>query len=570
MSRGRRLARRTGAAGLAVALVATLGACGTGGKDRLDYLVDARVRTYNANTVDGYADGAVMALARVLPGFSYLGPDGQVVADRDIGTVTQEEGNSLTLKYTFNEKAVYSDGHPMVCDDLMLAASAMSGHVPGFTPATSAGYRDIARIDCTPGAREATVTFARGRDYAQWPALFGAGTLLPSHVVGRKAGVTDVVGAITGNDGPALRKLGEAWSTGFALDPATPIDPAVFLSAGPYKLSAYTVADGLRLVANDKWWGDAPAAPEITVWPRGTDGDRAVADGLIDVVDTADLSLADRVMGRAPTEFTGAESRTAAKDPRPLSVTQLVLSQRGVFADAAVRRAFASCVPRDALARRFGANGLVWSLRTVAPADSLGSALNGQFARRYPRADLQRTRALLADRAAGEGGRRPGVTVRIGYAAPDPVAAAAVAAITASCGTGGITVTDASTPDLQPGALGKDVDVLLTNGATGSAAAGTASGFPAAYQLFGGDPLNLPGYRNPEVSGAIADLSLTTSDSARLPLVRTAENAAWEAMVSIPLYGTVRAREHTGAAGGVVPGLARTGTGWNMDRWTQR
>lgn len=577
MSKGRRIAMRTSVLGVSAALVATLAACGSSEPDRIDYLIDAQVRTYNANSVDGNAGGAVMALARVLPGFSYLGPDGQVVADRDIGTVTQEEGASLTLRYTFNQKAVYSDGHPMVCDDLMLAATAMSGRTPGFAPATTAGYRDIARIECTPGAREAVVTFARGRDYAQWQALFGVGTLLPSHVIARKAGVNDVVGAITRNDGAALRKLGEAWTSGFALAPTEKVDPSVFLSSGPYKVTAYTVADGLQLVSNDKWWGEAPPSPEVTVWPRGTDTEKALAAGRIDVVDTGDLTVADRVMGRAPAEFSPSDNRAAAKDPRPLSVTQLVLSSKGVFANPTVRRAFASCVPRDSLARRFGANGVVWSMRTVAPADSLGSALNGQFGRRFPRADIQRTRALLAEAGGApteDGAEEPaaptkGATVRIGYVAPDPAGKAVVAAIASSCQAGGITVTDASSPELEVGALGKDVDVLLTNGATGTAAAGTASGFPTAYQLFGGDPLNLPNFRNPQVSGAIADLSLTTSDSARLPLVRSIENAAWDDVASIPLYGTVRARENTGAVGGVVPGLARTGTGWNMDRWTQ-
>ena len=95
----------------------------------------------------------------------------------------------------------------------------------------------------------------------------------------------------------------------------------------------------------------------------------------------------------------------------------------------------------------------------------------------------------------------------------------------------------------------------------------SASGLPDLYQLFGGDPLNLAGYRNPQVTGAINDLAVTVSDSARLPLLRTVETAAWDAMVSLPLYGTVRARENTTRTSRVVPGLAYTGTGWNMDRW---
>lgn len=570
MTGGRRRVTRGVVASLVAATAVGLAACGSGERDQIDYLVDARVADYNVNTVEGYSSGAIMALARVLPGFSYLGPDGQVVADRDIGTVTLEEGPSLTVKYTFAPGAVYSDGKPMVCDDIVLAAAAMGGKVRGFTPATTAGYRDISNVECTPGGTSATVVFARGRDYAQWPALFGVGALLPSHIVARRSGVTDLVGVLGSRDQEAIDKIAAAWNTGFALEPGKPIDPMDFPSAGPYRLSDYTVDGGLELVANDKWWGDQPATANIVVWPRGTAGTAAVGDGRVEVLDTGDRKTADQVMGRAVAAYDGSENRTGSRDPRPLSVTQLMPAARGIMADPAVRRAFANCVPRDSLARRFGANGLVWSVRTVAPGDSLGSALNQQFARRYPRPDVRRAKELIDQRPAADDGRpAPAATVRLGYVGPDEAGAAVTAAIAASCAGAGITVTDVGGPTVGPAALGADVDVLLVNGPTGSAAAGTASGFPAAYQLFTGDPLNLSNFRNAQASGAINDLSLTRSDSARLPLARAAEQAAWDAVASIPLYGTVRYREHTGSVGRVVPSLAQTGTGWNMDRWVR-
>ncbi|MFZ2510827.1 MAG: ABC transporter substrate-binding protein, partial [Gordonia sp. (in: high G+C Gram-positive bacteria)] len=474
------------------------------------------------------------------------------------------------LKYTFAPGAVYSDGNPMVCDDIVLAAAAMGGKVRGFTAATTAGYRDIADVACTPGATTATVTFGRGRDYAQWPALFGVGALVPSHIVARRSGVTDLVGALGSRDQEAIDKIATAWNTGFALEPGKQIDPMDFPSAGPYRVDTYTVDGGMELVANDTWWGEQPATPRIVVWPRGTAGSTAVSDGRIEVLDTADQQAADQVAGRAVAAYDGSENRSGSRDPRPLSVTQLMPAARGIMADPAVRRAFAQCVPRDNLARRFGANGVVWSVRTVAPGDALGSALNGQFARRYPRADVRRAKELIDQRPAGDDGiPAPAVTVRLGYLGPDAVGKAVAETIAGSCAAAGITVTDVSGPTIGPAALGTEVDVLLTNGPTGRAAAGTASGFPAAYQLFAGDPLNVSNFRNDRASGAINDLSLTQSDSARLPLARIAEEAAWDGLASIPLYGSVRFRENTGGVDRVVPGLAQTGTGWNMDRWVR-
>lgn len=559
--RGRR--RLPAAAIAALSLTTVLVACGSDEEGGIGYLTDATVSTYNTNTVDGYASGAIMGLARVLPGFSYLGPDGQVVMDRDIGTVSVVDGPSLTLKYTFSDHAVYSDGHPMTCDDLLLAATAMGGRAKGFDQATTAGYREIENVSCTPGEKEATVTFRRGRDYTAWRALFGPGVLLPAHVVGRIAGVPDVARAINDDKVSDIGKIAKAWNTGFDLKPGQDIGDDTFLASGPYRVTGFDEADGLVLKRNEKWWGQPAATDTVRVFTQETDTGKAVADGRVRVADTGDLALADRLMGRAADEAAGGPNRTAAKDRLPLSVTQLVFSDRGVLSDVNARKAFAACVPRDELARKYGANGVVWSLRTVSPSDPLGGALNAQYARRYPRADIARARSLMNQRA--QGGAK--MTVRVAHAGADPIAKAVITQIGESCASAGITVTDVDQPGTAPSDLGVNADVLLTNGPTGGAAAGTASGLPDAYQLFGGDPLNLPEFRNGQVTGALSDLAITVSDSARLPLYRTVETAAWDSMVSLPLYGTVRAREHTAGTTRVVPGRGYTGTGWNMDRW---
>ncbi|GEE02686.1 putative lipoprotein [Gordonia spumicola] len=553
--------RRVAALTAALAAAGTLlVACGDDEKSSVDYLVDARVRSLNVNTRDGYADGALMALTRVLPGFSYIGPQGQTVADRDIGTATLQESSPMTVRYEFSADAVYSDGHAMTCDDLLLAATAMGGRVAGFDAATHAGYQDIDKVDCAPGARSATVTFRQGASYGDWAGLFGAGTLLPAHVVGRIAGVADVHGAITGKDAKALGKIADAWNTGFALAPGREVDKDTILSSGPYRVESYSTDEGLRLVANDKWWGGRPALGDVTVWTAGTNGAGALADGRVDVVDSADLSAADTLAGRA-----AVTDRGSARDAAPLSVTSLVFAGRGVVADALVRRALASCMPRNQLARAHGANGIVWNLRSAAPADTLGPSLNVQFGRRYPRSDAARARALLDQRPIDTNGRRPKPVIRIGYPAGSTVDKAVVDAVAASCVGAGITVRDVSSPDFSVAALGKDADAVLMSGDT-FAASGSASGVPALYALYPGDPLNLSGFRDVTVRNAVNDIVATTSDSARLPLLRTIDTQAWDQLPSIPLFGTVRGREYTGVSR-VVPGLGRSGTGWNMDRW---
>lgn len=59
----------------------------------------------------------------------------------------------MILDYQISDDAVYSDGRPVTCDDLVLAWAAQSGRFPGFDAATQAGYVDIANIECTAGQK---------------------------------------------------------------------------------------------------------------------------------------------------------------------------------------------------------------------------------------------------------------------------------------------------------------------------------------------------------------------------------------------------------------------------------
>ncbi|GAA1480656.1 ABC transporter substrate-binding protein [Gordonia sinesedis] len=542
----------------ATALIGLVAGCSDSPPPAVDYVVDATVDTYNANTVDGNAHGVLMATTRMLPGFSYLGAAGQVTPDRDVGTVTRQPGSRLTLRYEFNPKAVFSDGQPLDCDDLVLAWAAMSGRFEGFRPATTEGYRDIETVDCRPGDKAATVTFAPGRDDRNWAALFGAGTMLPAHVVARAAGVADVVAPIRAMNRGVIDKIANYWNTGFAVRPGG-LDATVLPSSGPFRIDGHTGDGGLVLVRNDKWWGAAPATDRIVIWGRGTDVPQRLSEGRFDVTDvTAGLT-------GSPIGGSDSDSPQPEQAPgRALGVEGLVLAERGVFGDPAARRAFASCVPRNELARRFGSGAQMWNLRTVAPADNLAGQINGEFGREYNRVDTNRARRLLA----GDGGTPRPIRVRIGYQAPAERWRQMVAAIADSCRPAGITVDDASAPDLDPGALGRQADALLvTNGASFSAA-GAADPIRAAYQLRAGDPLNLGGYRDPQVSKAIDDLGVASLGTERLGLIRTIENGAWRDVPSIPLFAAPRERRSSSAVGNVVPGLARNGTGWNMDRWT--
>src|SRR5512139_4078540 len=157
----RPLTRRLTVLAVLLALVGaiSLTACSDSAADSIDYAVDGTLLTYNTNTVTGAASGGPQAFARVLTGFNYHGPDGQIVGDHDFGTISVVGRAPLVLDYEINANAVYSDGKPVTCDDIVLAWAAQSGRFPTFDAASRAGYSDIGSVDCTPGQKKARVSF---------------------------------------------------------------------------------------------------------------------------------------------------------------------------------------------------------------------------------------------------------------------------------------------------------------------------------------------------------------------------------------------------------------------------
>src|SRR6185312_3689535 len=181
------------AAAVTVALGCAVGlsACSESTADEITYAVDGTLTTYNTNTVAGAASGGPQAFARVLTGFNYHGPDGQIVGDHDFGSISVVGRAPLVLDYVINDKAVYSDGKPVTCDDMVLAWASQSGRLPGFDAANRAGYSDIASVDCAPGQKKARVTFAQDRGFVDFGQLFAATSMMPSHVISDELGLGD-------------------------------------------------------------------------------------------------------------------------------------------------------------------------------------------------------------------------------------------------------------------------------------------------------------------------------------------------------------------------------------------
>jgi peptide/nickel transport system substrate-binding protein len=528
-------------------LVASLGlsSCSGNAAERINYAVDGALTTYNANTVAGAASSSPQAFARVLAGFGYHGPDGQIVGDHDFGTVSVVGREPLLLDYQIADNAVYSDGKPITCDDMVLAWAAQSGRLPGFDAASRAGYIDITSVDCLPGQKKARVTFAQDRPFADYAQLFTATSMMPSHVIADQLGV-DVTGALQGNDAPTVAKIAELWNTTWDLKPG--VDAKHFPSSGPYKLDSVHSDGSVVLVANNRWWGAKPVTKRIVVWPRSADIRDRVNKGSFDVVDV--------VAGSAGTLKLpdGFQSTDYSSD----GIQQLIFSGQGPLAAPPARHALASCTPRDQIAAAAGVP--IENVRlNPASDDAFATAESAPEGGQYSRSNPDAARAAL---------NRSQPTVRIGYHSPNPMLAAAVASITRACAPAGITVQDVSSNTTGPSTLtGNQIDVLLasTGGATGSGSSGSSA--VDAYALHSGNGNNLSGYSNPHVDDIISTLAVTSDPKQVGKLVSDGAGVLWADMPTLPLYRQQRTLVTSRKMYAVSSNPTRWGAGWNMDRW---
>ena len=534
------------AAAVTVALVCavSVSSCSGSPASEIAYAVDGTLTTYNTNTVAGAASAGPQAFARVLTGFNYHGPDGQIVGDHDFGAISVVGRVPLVLDYMISDKAVYSDGKPVTCDDLVLAWASQSGRFPGFEAANQAGYREIATVNCAPGQKRARVSFAADRAFVDFGQLFAATSMMPSHVVSDELGI-DVTSAIINNDAPSIDRIAKVWNTTWNLTPG--LDLKRFPSSGPYKLESVTKDGGLVLVANDKWWGAKPVTNKIVVSPRGADVQDRLNNGSFDVVDVAAGSSGVLNM---PEDYTQTDTASGG-------IEQLIFAAQGPMAAPPARRALALCTPRDVIARNVEVPIANTRLNPAAE-EAVGSG-ETVGAEQFIAASPDAARAAL--------GGKP-LAVRIGYQTPNARLAATVGAIAKSCAPAGIAVQDVASETTGPLTLrNNEIDVLLasTGGATGSGSTGSSA--MDAYDLHTGNGNNLSGYTNLRIDGIIDTLAATSDPKELARLLGEAGPILWADVPTLPLYRQQRTLVTSKKMYAVSSNPTRWGAGWNMDRW---
>jgi len=511
---------------------------------------------YNPNTADGYSSANQVVLNGVLNGFWQFAPDGSILPNKDFGTQEKVSDSPLIVRYTINGKAVWSDGKPIDCDDFTLTWLANSGLTgeKGFSAASTAGYEDQNKPECSEGDKEIAVVYKK--PFGDWNSLYGPAALVPAHIVEQKAGMTKTfVDLASTPTSPDLAKAIQFYNTGWALNPGQ-LKKDLMPSSGPYTIDSWQASQSLTLKANPKWWGTPPKTGTIVIrYIGGPQQAQALRNGEVQAMDPqpqVDIVNQLKVIGNKINYSTGDK----------YDFEHLDFNFTGQFKDKSLREAFAKCVPRqqivDNLIKPINPRAKIFESRFVFPFQPQYAGFeNSVGGEKYDTVDIAGAKALLA-------GKTP--TVRVGWR-KDPAQlnkrrVDTVSLIQSSCAHAGFKVVDAGTPTFftkQWLAANYDVAMFAWSG---SPLVSSSSGI---YQTGGGQ--NPGKYSNPAVDADMRALFAEVDKGKQVEILKKVDTELWTDVATIPLFAHPAVFASVKNAAGLQYNASQAGLTWNVQEW---
>ena len=331
--------------------------------------------TYNANP-------AFLTQASVY----YYDKDLRVVNNDQFITCKVTKKDPLTIEYTINDAAKWSDGVPVTADDILLNWISGSGKyntgevkvdkngVP--LPSTGANVAfdntlpgmalitDFPQLD--PNGKKITMVFSK--PFVDYQLNLNS-TMVPAHVVGMKAlgsadakaGNQAIYDAAKSDDKAALAKVANFWNTGFDFQ-QLPTDKSLYLSSGAYLLTKFVKDQYMTFTANpDYTWGPKPTIAQITYQflPDPTAAVQAMQNGEVQVIEP-EHPTADTLKGLTALKGQGITAETDVSGN--WEHVDLVFDNKGPFDPATyggdtvkaneVRQAFLKTIPRQDIVDR--------------------------------------------------------------------------------------------------------------------------------------------------------------------------------------------------------------------------
>ncbi|GAA3590673.1 ABC transporter substrate-binding protein [Kineosporia mesophila] len=531
----------------------------------LTYATPSEFSSYNNNTADQANPANAAVLNQVLRGFWSYGPEGDVVPDTEFGTFELTGTDPQTVKYTFADAAVWSDGEPIDCDDAVLAWAANVGRWPtgevdqytkarltAFSSLTPGAWARASMPKCADGDRTFTMTFEH--PYADWKTFFGPSTILPAHIVEKRSGVKDVISAVKGGKNATMRKLGRFYNTGWLFEPGK-YETAISPSSGPYQVASWKPGKALTLEPNPKWWGAVPAARTIVFrLVHAQDQAQALVDGTVQVIHPTPTEKILKTLSAAKGAVKVSSHDSAAWEHADYNFD-------GPFSSRALREAFTKCLPRqqivDELIKPLNPRAQVLHSRFRLPFQKDYPEFAQTGGQDYAKADVAGARKIL------EKEKKVGTRVEIAYLAPDLRRENEVKLIKKSCGKAGFKVVDAGSYTFLSSELVRgNFDVALYS-ATDSASVTQSS---AVYTSKGAE--NRLGYSSKKVDGLYADLAGELDEGRQRDLLKQLDTALWHDLVDVPIFAFPALLATDTKVQGVQDNPSWSGVTYNVNTWT--
>ncbi|MEV8272527.1 ABC transporter family substrate-binding protein [Microbacterium sp. NPDC077184] len=550
----------------------------------------------NGNTSFGNATANNNINYLVLDGFNYYNNVPELVENTSFGTYELVNEDPLTVTYTVNENAVWSDGEPIDAADLMLNWAALSRALdtPDFDPAdftdpetgefTDAFPTDVVYFDsgATPesgmglvsetpeiGEDGRSITMTFDEPFVDWDLVFAAP--LPAHIVAKKAlGIEDnaeakqaVLDAIEGNDAAALAPMASFWNSGFNFT-SMPDDLELVTASGPYMISDFQADQFITLTANPEYAGDNTAnIEEITIRfiPDPLAAVQALENGEVDIIQpqaTADITTAlEGIDGITVTTGLGGTYEHVdlqfdnGRNPE------------NIFSNPLVREAFMKTIPRqeivDTLIKPIiGDDAILRDSQLFVPgAAGYDESAASNTSADYASVDIEGAAALLEE---------SGVTnteVCVLYASNNPRRVNEFALIQQSANEAGFNVTDCGSEEWG-GLLGTPGAYDASLFGWQSTSLGVTNSLPTFVT---GGINNLNFYSNPEVDSIISELNTTFDADAQIELQVEMDRLLWEDFYGVTIYQFPEVTAFSDRVTNIDPSILAPTIFWNAWDW---
>ncbi|MEF9872163.1 MAG: ABC transporter family substrate-binding protein, partial [Glutamicibacter sp.] len=523
--------------------------------------------SYNGFTPNTYSTYNSAIVDRMFAGFSYFGTDGTLYPNEALGSYEKVSDDPLTIKYTINEEAKWSDGTPITVADSVLAWAVQNLNLnEGSKDKPLFNSVSVDLGDTVPAGpqgdwdgKEFTVEFAEpDPDWALQSWM-----LHPAHVVAEESGMSteELVKAILAGESDKLKKAADFWNEGWMTDPGKLPDEKISPVSGPYKLGSWKAGESVTLVANENYYGPAPATKELTF--------RFLEDAsMVQALQNKDVDVINpqpTVDTLAQLENLGDAVAIQKGDTLTWEHLDFNFAKGNEMTNLELRKAFAMCVPRqqivDNLIKPLNPDAIVMNSREVFPfQDNYQEIVDASYDGRYDQVDIEGAKKILEEQDA------VGTEVRIGYSAPNERRANQVSAIKSSCDEAGFKIEDTGSADFfsPNGAQDRgDYEVALF----AWAGSGQISSGQNIYAT--GKPQNFGQYSNAEVDAAWATLASSLDPAVHAEQTKKIEKLLWDDLFGIPVF----AHPGLSASGSDIQNVRHTATQdqivWNAEQWVR-